>query len=179
MSGRSKKFGGIKKRQGATPAADVVDSVPPRKFGGVKEPAARGGSSVVESCLQNCPGEWIEGMWIHSYDCPWVAVLWFAHGADWKDWRCPYDCDPIELPSGLTHPYTCPFWDRTGKTPFDHEAPHGVIEPTQFRTIREKEEQKFNVAQQKERIRRGETKEINSEEILRELFPEENDDLPF
>lgn len=62
-------------------------------------------------------------MWIHSKWCPWAAVIWKAHGKTVKHWHCPFDCDPHEIPSGWTHPYQCPFWDLTGRTPFDTPAP--------------------------------------------------------
>lgn len=96
-----------------------------RSFG-VKNPVPRGGSKGIESCPTNCPGEWLEGMWIHSSDCRWASMLWRSHGKTADDWQCPYECPPIELSSGWTHPYTCPFWDRTGRTPFDHNAPADV-----------------------------------------------------
>jgi hypothetical protein len=122
---RSKKFGGVR-RQEKKPAASTPDT-PKKKIGGVVAPVPRGmQNSAMESCPINCPGEWIEGMWIHSHDCPWASVLWKAHGATIKKWRCPFDCDPIELPSGWTHPYNCPFWDRTGRTPIDHSPPPGT-----------------------------------------------------
>jgi hypothetical protein len=120
-----KKFGGVKKsrRQGETPAASAT---PSKKIGGVKNVVPRGQYGItgnMESCRENCPGEWVQGMWIHSKECPWAVVIWKAHGKTLKDWHCPYDCDPTELPSGWTHPYTCPFWDETGTTPFDTPPP--------------------------------------------------------
>lgn len=121
---RSKKFGGIKRR-GEIPA---VSTTAKKKFGGVKEPVPRGVSGetgFVQSCPQNCPGEYVLGMWIHSANCPWAAVLWEAHGKKAEDWNCPYQCEPTRLPSGWTHDYRCPFWDRTGRTPIDSLPPRG------------------------------------------------------
>lgn len=95
-----------------------------KKLGGVKAPVPRGTgprpAGSVESCPQNCPGEYVEGCWIHSRDCPWSTVLWKDHGFGPADWRCPYACPPVELPNGWTHQHDCRFWDRTGRTPFDH-----------------------------------------------------------
>jgi hypothetical protein len=73
----------------------------------------------MESCPENCPGEYVGGFWIHSRDCQWASVLWKHHGFTVKDWACPFDCDPIEMSAAWTHPYDCVFWDRTGYTPFD------------------------------------------------------------
>lgn len=192
-----KKVGGVKRtRQGKIPAASAAAL---RKVGGVKNPVPRGASgSVVESCPENCPGEYIDGMWIHSSTCPWAAMLWKHHGATDKQWRCPYDCDPIELSSGWTHPYTCPFWDRTGRTPFDHPKPNDApvtsamggmvsgVAGTDYIPPNDKAAQRYrqSVKEQKERIRRGQSQALNSEEIRRtfEAFPEalrDDDDLPF
>ena len=121
---KSKKFGGVKRR-GAIPAVAIPAA---KKFGGVKEPVPRGvygETGFVQSCPINCGGEYIQGMWIHSADCQWAAVLWEAHGKKEKDWNCVYDCDPTRLPSGWTHDFRCPFWDRTGRTPIDTNPPRG------------------------------------------------------
>lgn len=174
-----KKFGGVKQtRQGKIPAASAVPSK--KKFGGVKEVPRGMSNNGVESCPQNCPGEYVAGMWIHSRDCPWAAVLWNAHGKTINDWHCQYDCDPIQLPSGWTHPYDCPFWDRTGMTPFDHPKPHDaeLLPPASkgfLDTVR---------AQKKEadeRIRRAKEAIENPQPFSE--FPKalenDDDDLPF
>lgn len=99
-----------------------------RKFG-VKAPVSRGesaGSGHMQACPVNCPGEYVEGMWIHSDWCRYSAVLWRVHGKTRSDWTCPYSCTPIEISSGWTHPHDCPFWDETGRTPFDHAPPNVV-----------------------------------------------------
>jgi hypothetical protein len=175
-----KKFGGVKQtRRGKSPAVSAADTAP-RRIGGVKA-SARG--NYLQSCPQNCPGEYIGGMWIHSQDCPWVAVIWKAHGATEKQWRCMYDCNPVELPSGWTHPFDCPFWTRTDQTPFDELPPHD-------KPIQSAMESGLlgadTVSKQKERIRRGESQEIDPYEIFRKTFEEfpealrdDDDDLPF
>lgn len=131
MGRRSKKdvprtFGVRNRGDSPTVPADVEGV--PRTFG-VKQVIPRGTvagvSGDLESCPLNCPGEWIAGMWIHSRECPWAAVLWRGHGYGEKDWQCPYECPALELPSGWTHQPECPFWDRTGRTPFDHNPPKG------------------------------------------------------
>lgn len=83
----------------------------------------------VQTCPRNCGGEYIEGTWVHSKTCPWSSVLWKSHGKTAADWNCPYGCPVQELPSGWTHQPFCAFWDRTGRTPFDHNAPHEVTHP--------------------------------------------------
>lgn len=121
----AKKIGGVKReRRGKTPAASVHET-PKKKIGGVKL-SPRGsatGSGHMQSCIENCSGEYVMGTWIHSRECVWAPVLWKAHGKTLKDWHCLYDCEPLEMSSCWTHPYTCPFWDRTGATPFDQPAP--------------------------------------------------------
>jgi hypothetical protein len=178
-----KKFGGVKKsaHRGKSSGAPIAPASP-KKFGGVKPTRGPGTISQMESCLQNCPGEWIDRHWIHSADCPWASVLWKHHGKTDKDWHCLYDCDPVELPSGWTHPYDCPFWDRTGRTPFDHSMPHDepVVSPMGSALLGS------TVSEQKERIRRGISQEIAARNVLPssfEKFPdslkETGDDLPF
>lgn len=129
MTFSRKKIGGVKNRttetcQNPLPTTDL----PKRKIGGVKT-IPRGeaiGSGHMQSCPDNCAGEYVLNMWIHSRDCPWASVLWKAHGKTPKDWHCPFDCDPIEMSSGWTHPHLCPFWDFMGQIPFDHNLPRGV-----------------------------------------------------
>lgn len=107
---------------------------------GVKAPVERGHalkSGQVESCPENCPGEWKPDGWIHSSWCQWASVLWKAHGVTVADWKCNYQCEPQEMPSGWTHDYRCPYWDRTGRTPFDATAPVGV--PREKMTLKEKD----------------------------------------
>lgn len=87
----------------------------------------------MQSCPENCPGEYKLGMWVHSATCPWVAVLYEAHGDTEKNWRCPFDCDPMEISVGWTHPWDCPFWNETDQTPFDspkrqHDEPINHLE---------------------------------------------------
>lgn len=136
----TKKVGGVKPKRtgrsgtgqwGNTPAAPDVPDVPVRKVGGVK-PEARGYgavmSSQVQSCPTNCPGEYVQGMWIHSKTCHWASVLWKHHGKTEQDWQCPFTCEPITLSMGWTHPFDCPFWDETGRTPFDYTKPPRVIQ---------------------------------------------------
>jgi hypothetical protein len=124
MKSSGKKIGGVKNpTTGTSRNPSTTTDSPRKKFGGVKTVPRGQSNNGIESCPQNCPGEYVEGMWIHSRDCPWASVLWHAHGKTEKDWHCAYDCDPVQLPSGWTHPITCPFWDRTGRTPFDHPKP--------------------------------------------------------
>lgn len=130
---RSRKFGAVKRsRQESTP----VVAATPKKFGGVKAPVPRGVTGMtgfVQSCPENCGGEYKFGMWIHSAECPWAATLWSAHGKTRDDWKCPYQCEPTTLPSGWTHDYRCPFWDRTGNTPVD------VLPPKAHHDTKEKD----------------------------------------
>lgn len=198
---KSKKFGGVKKAAGGKTPAAV--SASPKKVGGVKTPPRGAVGSTVESCPQNCPGEFVRGMWIHSLDCPWVAVIWKFHGGEIAEWRCLYDCDPITLPSGWTHPYDCPYWNETGKTPFDHVPPpihdtpiQSAMESTQLgrmvdRALYDKRStihKSNSVKQQKNRIRRGESSTVNTESLMEglrdfEKFPQalepKDDGLPF
>lgn len=122
----SKKIGGVKQTGGGRKSAASSDATPTRKVGGVK-PHVRGWkaqSSQMQSCPENCPGEYKQGMWVHSADCPWVAVLYRAHGNVIEEWRCLFDCDPLEMSVGWTHPYDCEFWNRTEQTPFDTPKRH-------------------------------------------------------
>jgi hypothetical protein len=104
---------------------------PMRRFAGVKASVRGTNKSVrgVQSCPENCPGEYVEGNWIHSKWCPWASVLWRSHGKTEKDWGCPYGCPPLALPSGWTHQHDCKFWDATGRTPFDHADPFNRRSP--------------------------------------------------
>jgi len=133
---KSKKFGGVKRlRRENIPAVTAT----PKRFGNVKEPVLRGVTGMtgfVQSCPQNCGGEYKFAMWIHSAECPWAAVLWSAHGKTRDDWNCPYHCEPTALPSGWTHDYRCPFWDRTGATPID------VLPPKAHDDTKEKDNRK-------------------------------------
>lgn len=124
MPSGKKKIGGVKKteRRGADPAVSAPPSK--KKIGGVTVVRGFGTSRQMESCPEHCPGEYIEGgYWIHSSWCKWAAVLWNAHGFTRDDWKCPFNCEPQQLPSGWTHDWRCQFWERTGRTPFDHNAP--------------------------------------------------------
>lgn len=92
-----------------------------KKVGGVTAQARTGSTSAhPQSCPQNCQGEIIEGTWVHSRTCPWSSVLWKSHGATAADWRCPFHCPPVEMGLCWTHQQDCKFWDRMGRTPFDH-----------------------------------------------------------
>jgi hypothetical protein len=122
VAGKKKRTFGVKKEETTGTGKHS------RAFG-VKLPQPRGIPGVsgkMESCPDGCPGEYIEGMWIHSAACRWSAVLWRAHGKEEKDWCCPYNCPPQTLSSGWTHQWDCEFWNRTGRTPFDHNSPHGT-----------------------------------------------------
>lgn len=128
MSPEGRKFG-VKKPAAAagkkSPGSGSITPPTKKKFG-VKNPVPRGESTesgAVGSCVVNCPGEWVNGMWIHSQWCKWGAVLWKGHDKTAADWNCPFGCVPIELASGWTHPWQCVFWDETNRTPFDHNAP--------------------------------------------------------
>lgn len=99
-----------------------------KKFG-VKTPSIKemwGTSNKMGSCPENCPGEYVLGVWIHSKECRYASMLWRVHGKKKEDWNCPFECEPTELPHGWTHPWECPFWDWTGRTPIDHNAPKGT-----------------------------------------------------
>jgi hypothetical protein len=181
MKSSGKKIGGVKNRTTGTSPTKSRTTDSPKKIGGVKTVPRGMSNNGVESCPENCPGEYVEGMWIHSKTCPWAAVLWNAHGKTVKDWHCMYDCDPMQLPSGWTHPMTCPFWDRTGRTPFDHPKPDAaklITQPT--KSWLESVVQMKNT--EKERLRRAREAAENPQpfsEFPRALSREESDDLPF
>lgn len=199
--GSGKKFGGVKNTRGVKSSG--VSPTPTKKIAGVKTIPRGAPGSTVESCPENCPGEFVRGRWIHSSNCPWVAVIWKFHGGDINQWRCPYDCDPVCLPSGWTHYYACPYWSYTGKTPFDQTPPpedtpiQSAMESTQIASFGKRSNSPSasevgiysgSVKQQKERIRKGYSSTVNTKSLMDnirdfEKFPEalepEDDGLPF
>ena len=190
--GRSKRTFGVKaKTTGAGKVPKVSGKQSPRAFG-VKVPYARGIPGVsgkMESCPEGCPGEYIEGMWIHSKECRWSAVLWRAHGKTEEDWSCPYDCPPQEISSGWTHQWECAFWERTGRTPFDHNAPRGTekVDATKGRSEHRRNKSVSGLVKGNNRDiswRKKRTQQRKEGKLWKEVVPllfseEEDDDLPF
>lgn len=66
-----------------------------------------------------------DGLWVHDARCPGTAKLWKALGHRAEDWQsavyqcCPYHCEGVEIGDAITHAWQCPYWDDTGRTPFD------------------------------------------------------------
>lgn len=180
MPSSKKKIGGVKNRTTATDPMPSGTTGSRKKIGGVR-PGVRGvnaESTQMQSCPINCPGEYVGKMWIHSRDCPWVAVLWDAHGATEKQWRCPFDCDPHRLPSGWTHPHDCEFWNHTSQTPFDDAAPSTHDRPvhhleSQLLTERLTREQKREIAKRTNAAYRATFEEFPK------ALQSDDDDLPF
>lgn len=85
------------------------------------------GSRRSDACT--CTGSVVQGIWIHAARCPSTVILWFAHGFKPKDWSsaiyrcCPYECEGVTLPSGVTHHHACLFWSTTDVVPF------GMVQP--------------------------------------------------
>lgn len=199
--GKKRKFG-IKTGGGErSPAASVVRPLA-KKFVkgiakgkkrafGVKNPVPRGIPGVsgrMESCPEGCPGEYIEGMWVHSKECRWSAVLWRGHGKTEEDWKCPYNCPPQKIASGWTHQWDCAFWDRTGRTPFDHNSPRGAakVETASGRSVlgkhstdsgRDSKSFRKTESWQVKRAREKEEAKIFADNLP--FFEEDDNDLPF
>lgn len=77
------------------------------KVGGLSPSAiSKGTTRGHRQCLE-CSGRVIDGNWVHSPDCPHVAVLW---DFDDSSWRCPFGCEGVRLSTSRTHVWDCLFW---------------------------------------------------------------------
>lgn len=126
-----KTLGGVKGRspvhRGGEVRTEAAGSIPARpiekKLGGVRTPPPPKIMPVgFRTCT--CGGIVLEGNWEHARGCPHMVVRWKRLGWGFSTWDCPRRCDPVVMPSSLTHHWTCAFWEEEGKllTPFDERA---------------------------------------------------------